>query len=49
VDWFELLREGERMEGLITGHWQVMSEFDREHHIKLIVDEWGPWYRPAAR
>ncbi len=48
VDWFELLREGERMEGLITGHWQVMSEFDREHHIKLIVDEWGPWYRPGS-
>jgi len=48
VDWFELLREGERMEGLITGHWQVMSEFDREHRIKLIVDEWGPWYRPGS-
>ena len=48
VDWFELLREGERMEGLITGHWQVMSEFDREHQIKLIVDEWGPWYRPGS-
>jgi alpha-N-arabinofuranosidase len=47
VDWFELLREGER-EGLITGHWQVMSEFDREHQIKLIVDEWGPWYRPGS-
>ncbi len=48
VDWFELLREGDRMEGLITGHWQVMSEFDHEHHIKLIVDEWGPWYRPGS-
>jgi alpha-N-arabinofuranosidase len=48
VDWFELLREGERMEGLITGHWQVMSEFDRERRIKLIVDEWGPWYRPGS-
>jgi alpha-N-arabinofuranosidase len=48
VDWFELLREGERMEGLITGHWQVMSEFDRDHKIKLIVDEWGPWYRPGS-
>jgi alpha-L-arabinofuranosidase len=48
VEWFELLREGERMEGLITGHWQVMSEFDRDHKIKLIVDEWGPWYRPGS-
>ena len=48
VDWYELLREGERMEGLITGHWQIMSEFDHEHSIKLIVDEWGPWYRPGG-
>ena len=48
VDWYELLREGERMEGLITGHWQIMSEFDREHNIKLVVDEWGPWYRPGG-
>ena len=21
-----------------------MSEFDPEHHIKLVVDEWGAWY-----
>jgi alpha-N-arabinofuranosidase len=48
VDWYELLREGQRMEGLINGHWQAMAEFDRDHRIKLIVDEWGPWYRPGS-
>lgn len=48
ADWYELLREAERMEGLITGHWQVMSEIDHNHRIKLIVDEWGPWYRPGS-
>ncbi len=48
VDWYELLREGERMEGLITGHWQVLGEFDRDHRVKLVVDEWGPWYRPGS-
>src|SRR5450432_3391718 len=48
VDWYELLREGQRMEGLVTGHWQVLSEFDTQHHVKLIVDEWGPWYRPGS-
>jgi alpha-N-arabinofuranosidase len=36
------------MEGLITGHWQVMSELDPGHAIKLVVDEWGPWYRPGS-
>lgn len=48
VDWYELLREGERMEGLVTGHWQVLGEFDHQHRVKLVVDEWGPWYRPGS-
>jgi alpha-N-arabinofuranosidase len=48
VDWYELLREGDRMEQLIQGHWQVMSEQDPGHTIKLVVDEWGPWYRPGS-
>jgi alpha-N-arabinofuranosidase len=48
VDWYELLREGNRMQSLIDGHWQVMGEFDREHSVKLVVDEWGPWYKPGS-
>ena len=48
VDWYELLREGDRMESMINGHWQIMGEFDAEHHVKLVVDEWGPWYRPGS-
>jgi alpha-N-arabinofuranosidase len=48
VDWYELLRQGDVMESLINGHWQVMGEFDREHSIKLVVDEWGPGYRAGS-
>jgi len=48
VDWYELLREGQRMESLINGHWQIMAENDPEHSVKLIVDEWGPWYKPGS-
>src|ERR1700728_3281795 len=48
VDWYELLREGDRMEGLINGHWQVMGEEDPEHWVKLVVDEWGPWDKPGS-
>ncbi len=48
TDWYELLREGDRMEGLVTGHWQVLTEFDHAHRVKLVVDEWGPWYRPGS-
>jgi alpha-L-arabinofuranosidase len=48
VDWYELLREGQRMEELVEGHWRIMGEFDPQHRVKLIVDEWGPWYRPGS-
>jgi alpha-N-arabinofuranosidase len=48
VDWYELLREGDRMEGLIEGHWHVMGEEDPEHWVKLVIDEWGPWYKPGS-
>ena len=48
VDWYELLREGQRMESMITNHWQALAENDRDHSIKLVVDEWGPWYKPGS-
>jgi alpha-N-arabinofuranosidase len=48
LDWYELLRQGDVMESLINGHWQVMGEFDKSHSIKLVVDEWGPWYRAGS-
>jgi alpha-L-arabinofuranosidase len=47
-DWYEILREGNRIETLIEGHWQAMGEFDPEHQVKLVVDEWGSWYRPGS-
>jgi alpha-N-arabinofuranosidase len=48
-DWYEVLREGNRLELLIEGHWQAMREFDPDHKVKLVVDEWGPWYRPGSQ
>jgi alpha-L-arabinofuranosidase len=47
-DWYEVLHEGCRLESLIEGHWQAMGEFDAAHQVKLVVDEWGPWYRPGS-
>jgi alpha-L-arabinofuranosidase len=47
-DWYEILHEGEKLESLIEGHWQAMGEFDSAHEVKLVVDEWGPWYRPGS-
>ena len=47
-DWYELLREGQKIEDLISSHWKVMGETDVQHHVKLVVDEWGPWYKPGS-
>lgn len=33
-----------RMEELIEKHCEIMSRYDPEHEIGLIVDEWGAWY-----
>jgi alpha-N-arabinofuranosidase len=43
--WYDLLSSANRMEGLITSQWQVMGESDREHRVKLVVDEWGAWHK----
>ena len=43
-EWYDLISRSDRMESLINEHWQVMGEIDRDHRIKLIVDEWGAWH-----
>ena len=46
--WFELLKEGDRMDGFIDGHGQVLDQFDPQHRVKLVVDEWGSWHKPGS-
>jgi alpha-N-arabinofuranosidase len=47
-EWYELFSQGYDMDSIIREHWAVMSESDPQHHVKLIVDEWGAWYRPGS-
>lgn len=47
-EWYDLLSRSDRMESLIKDHWQVMGEIDRDHKIKLVVDEWGAWHLQDA-
>jgi alpha-N-arabinofuranosidase len=47
-EWYELLREAALMESLITSHWGVMGEIDRQHQVKLVVDEWGTWFKQGT-
>jgi alpha-N-arabinofuranosidase len=48
VDWYELLRECNRVEKIIQDQWAVMGQYDVQHHVKLVVDEYGPWYRQGT-
>src|SRR5436190_4440894 len=47
-EWYELLREADRIEGMITDCWGVMGESDRNHRVKLVVDEWGSWFKTGS-
>jgi alpha-N-arabinofuranosidase len=48
AEFYELLREGDRMESLINQHWTIMGQYDRQHRVKLVVDEWGAWYKKGS-
>ena len=47
-DWYELLGKAIRMETLIKDHWAAMAEVDRQHRVKLVVDEWGAWHHAGT-
>lgn len=49
AQYYELLKEAARIEDFITQHWTVMGQYDRQHRVKLIVDEWGAWYKPGTQ
>ena len=48
IDWYELCRETDRMERIILDHWTALGEFDLARKIRLVVDEYGPWYKPGT-
>jgi alpha-N-arabinofuranosidase len=48
TDWYELMRETARVEDIMSDQWAIMGEFDQRHHVKLVVDEYGPWYHQGT-
>ena len=48
TDWYELMRETYRIEQIMNDQWAIMGEFDPQHHVKLVVDEYGPWYHEGT-
>jgi alpha-N-arabinofuranosidase len=47
-DWYEVFREGGKIEDIMVSNWDVIGQYDPQHHIKLVVDEYGAWYKPGS-
>ena len=48
VDWYESFRQGFAIEKIIEDQWAAIGEYDGDHDVKLVVDEYGPWYRKGT-
>jgi alpha-N-arabinofuranosidase len=47
-DWYEVFREGGKVEKIMLSNWEVLGQYDPDHNIKLVVDEYGSWYKPGT-
>jgi alpha-L-arabinofuranosidase len=47
-EWYALLQSADMMEQIILDNWAIMGEYDRNHRIKLIVDEYGSWHQAGT-
>jgi alpha-N-arabinofuranosidase len=48
LDWYEVLREANKIEQIVRDQWSTLGQYDQQHRIKLVVDEYGPWYREGT-
>jgi alpha-N-arabinofuranosidase len=48
VDWYEIFKQGYLVESIIEDQWAAIGEYDHEHTIKLVIDEYGPWYKKGT-
>ena len=43
-EWFGIMKAAWKQEELINKHTAIMDFYDPEHHVDLIIDEWGTWF-----
>ena len=43
-EYYECIKKTFKMEEFINKHCAIMSKYDPEHKVGLIVDEWGTWH-----
>ncbi len=48
TDWYEVMRQCDRIDHIIANQWTAMGQYDAGHQVKLVVDEYGPWYREGT-
>ncbi len=48
IDWYELMRQCNRIDEIIQDQWTAMGQYDTAHRVKLVVDEYGPWYQEGT-
>jgi alpha-L-arabinofuranosidase len=46
-DWYEVFREGGKVENIMLSNWDVLVQYDPDHNVQLVVDEYGTWYKPG--
>jgi alpha-N-arabinofuranosidase len=44
-NYVKVIAKSRKMDELIERHSNIMAKYDPEHKIKLVVDEWGTWYK----
>ena len=48
VGWYEVMRECNRIEQIMIDQWALMGQYDPQHTVKIVVDEYGPWYQTGT-
>ncbi len=43
-DWFLTMRNASFMETLVRRHDEIMTKYDPDKRVALVVDEWGTWF-----
>ena len=47
--WYELFLQGLVMEDIVQAQWGLLGQYDPRRQIKLVVDEYGAWYKPGTQ
>lgn len=47
-EWTKQLKQAADIEKIIKRNWNIISAYDMDSNIKLIIDEWGCWHKDGS-